>query len=365
LPHNIDRKGDQKMIILVNKDIKKKEIDEIVKRIEAYDLRADISRGREHTVIGVIGSIDLDKMELKEKLLSLDCVEDVKIISKPYKLASKIFGQGREIVIKRKINGRTVKISFNGKNVITMAGPCSVESYEQMDKTANFLSGLGVRILRGGAFKPRTAPRSFEGMGEDGLKILKEMREKYSMLIVTELLDSNHAELIAQYSDIIQIGTRNMQNFALLKVAGDLNMPVILKRGLAATIEEWLNAAEYVLDRQKEKQVILCERGIRTFETTTRNTFDLNAIAVISSLSWLPLIADPSHATGKSEYVPAVSCGAVAAGADGLLIEVHPNPSKALTDGAQSLEFKAFENLYQELKRIAKVKQRTLKKVHI
>lgn len=348
------------MIVLVNKSIKKRDLDEIVKRIEAYDLRADISRGKEHTVIGVVGSIDLDKMTLREQLLALDYVQDVKIVSKPYKLASKIFGEGKEIVVKRELKGKTLKVTFNENNVITMAGPCAVESYEQVDRTAAFLSKLGVKVLRGGAFKPRTAPRSFEGLGKDGLEILDEMREKYSVLIVTELLDLRHADLVAQYADIIQIGTRNMQNFALLKVAGDLNMPVLLKRGLAATIEEWLNAAEYVLDGQKEKQVILCERGIRTFETTTRNTFDLNAIAVMQSLSWLPLIADPSHATGKSEYVSAVSCGAVAAGADGLLIEVHPDPSRALTDGAQSLEFNNFETLYGELKQIARVKQRML-----
>jgi 3-deoxy-7-phosphoheptulonate synthase len=348
------------MIVLVNRDISRKELDEIVKRIEGYELRADVSRGKEHTVIGVVGSIDLDKVTLREQLLALEYVQDVKIVSKPYKLASKLFGEGKEVVVQRKVDGKTLKVSFNDKNVITIGGPCAVESYEQVDKTASFLSRLGVRVLRGGAFKPRSAPRSFEGLGEVGLKILNEMREKYSMLIVTELLDLRHAELVAEYADVIQIGTRNMQNFALLKVAGEFNMPVLLKRGLAATIEEWLNAAEYILDGQKEKQVILCERGIRTFETMTRNTFDLNAIAVIRALSWLPLIADPSHATGKSEYVPAVSCGAVAAGADGLLIEVHPDPSKALTDGAQSLEFKGFETLYDELKKIARVKGRVL-----
>lgn len=348
------------MIVLVNKDIKAREIDEIVKRIEAYELRADVSRGKEHTVIGVVGSIDLDKMSLREQLLALDYVQDVKIVSQPYKLASRIFGEGKEIVVKRRLEGRTLKVSFNEKNVITMAGPCAVESYKQLDNTAGFLSQLGIRVLRGGAFKPRTAPRSFEGLGEEGLRILADIREKHSMLIVTELLDLRHAELIAEYSDIIQIGTRNMQNFALLRVAGEFDMPVLLKRGLAATMEEWLNAAEYVLDGQREKQVILCERGIRTFETMTRNTFDLNAIAAMRSLSWLPLVADPSHATGKSEYVPAVSCGAVAAGADGLLIEVHPDPASAMTDGAQSLEFKSFETLYNELKKIARVKKRKL-----
>lgn len=348
------------MIVLMSKDAEQKYIDVVVKTIEKYGLRADISRGKEQVVIGVIGSMSLDKMEIRARLISLEWVQDVKLISKSYKLASKAFGVDKELVVQRRVNNKTIKVSFNGKNVISMAGPCSVESFEQMDKTSQFLSQLGVKILRGGAFKPRTAPRCFEGLGEDGLKIMKEMREKYEMLIVTELLDERHAELLAEYADIIQIGTRNMQNFALLKTAGDLNMPVLLKRGLSATIEEWLNAAEYVLDHQKEKQVLLCERGIRTFETMTRNTFDLNAIPVLKFLSWLPVIADPSHATGRWNYVTAVSCGSIAAGADGIMVEVHPEPSKALTDGEQSLKLKTFEKLYQKLGKITRALDKNL-----
>jgi 3-deoxy-7-phosphoheptulonate synthase len=348
------------MIVLMNRGADEKSIQKVVETIEEHGLRADISRGKDHTIIGVVGYIDLDKMELRSRLLSLGWVSDVKIISKPYKLASKEFGEYNEITVEKRIKGEKIQISFNEKNVVLIAGPCSVESYEQMDQIAFFLSGLGVRVLRGGAFKPRTSPRSFEGLGKEGLKILRAMSEKYGFLIVTELMDERHAELMVDYTDIIQIGARNMQNFALLKTVGDLNIPVLLKRGLSATIDEWLNAAEYILDRQKEKKVLLCERGIRTFETATRNTFDINAIPVLKSISWLPVIADPSHATGKWNYVTAVAMGSVAAGANGLMVEVHPEPSKALTDGAQSLTFESFENMHHEIERIARAQHKKL-----
>lgn len=348
------------MIVLMSSGADERSVEQVVKTIEEHGLRADISRGKDHIVIGVVGSLDLDKMELRSRLLSLGWVSDVKIISKPYKLASKAFGEHQEIVVEKEIKGKSLHVTFNEKNVVMIAGPCSVESYEQMDQIASFLSELGIKILRGGAFKPRTSPRSFEGLGEEGLKILKAMSEKYGMLVVTELMDERHAELMLQYADIIQIGARNMQNFALLKRVGDLNVPVLLKRGMSATIDEWLNAAEYILDRQKEKKVLLCERGIRTFETSTRFTFDLNAIPVLKSLSWLPVIADPSHGTGKWDYVTAVGVGSVAAGANGLIVEVHPDPSQALTDGAQSLKFETFEKLYHETGRIARAQHKVI-----
>ncbi len=348
------------MIVLMSKGAQEAHIRKVVECIEEQGLRADISRGREQTVIGVIGTMDLDKLNLRSRLLSLGWVADVKLISKPYKLASKAFGEDRDLSIRREINGKIVEVTFGRNHVVMMAGPCSVESREQMEQAASFLSERGVKILRGGAFKPRTAPRSFEGLGEEGLKIMSDMRDAYGMLLVTELMDERHAELVAEYADIIQIGARNMQNFALLKTVGDLNLPVLLKRGMSATIDEWLNAAEYILDRQKEKQVLLCERGIRTFETATRNTFDLNAIPVLHTLSWLPIIADPSHATGKWNYVAAVALGSVAAGAHGVMVEVHPHPSKALTDGAQSLNFDTFQQLYSDLERIARAQNKEL-----
>ena len=347
------------MIVSLKKGVGKKEIKRVLREIKSYGLRGEVIQGKERSVIAVIGLMDLDKTPLKGRLQALDSVEEVNIISKPYKIASSK-GTDRKIVIQRRIEGQRIKATFNSREIIVMAGPCSVESFKQMDQVASFLSQLGVKVLRGGAFKPRTAPRSFEGLGKEGLEILTEMRKKYLMLIVTELLSMQDIELIAEYTDIIQIGARNMQNFPLLKAVGELDMPVLLKRGLSATIDEWLNAAEYILDRQKNHQVILCERGIRTFETATRNTFDLNAIPVIKHYSWLPVVADPSHATGKWEYVPAVACGAIAAGADGLLIEVHPDPQTAKTDGAQSLNLKSFAELYSKLKKLAQVEKKKL-----
>jgi 3-deoxy-7-phosphoheptulonate synthase len=311
-------------------------------------------------VIAVKASLLGDKASLKEHFGTLPGVESVQLISKPYRLCAKAFATNNKVVVSRKIGGKVVQVTFNGKEIITMAGPCSVESREQMDETAALLVSLGVKVLRGGAYKPRTAPGEFEGLQELGLQILAEMREKYGLLIITELLDVDTADMVAEFTDIIQIGTRNMQNFTLLKRAGKCNKPVLLKRGMSATYDEWLCAADYIIQEQKVPQVILCERGIRTFVTSTRNTFDVSAIPYLQNETWLPVVADASHATGYSELVASVTWAAIAAGAQGIMVEVHPEPSKALTDGRQSLNFQQFTDLYLQGKKFAEVSGKIL-----
>jgi 3-deoxy-7-phosphoheptulonate synthase len=263
----------------------------------------------------------------------------------PFKLASRDFKKEDTVF---PIDGSQI----GGKKIVMMAGPCAVESRDQVIKTALAVKKAGACALRGGAFKPRTSPYSFQGMGEEGLKILAEARDMAGLAVVTEVTCPEQVALVAQYADVLQIGARNMQNFALLNAAGASHKPVLLKRGLSSTIEEFLNAAEYILSHNNPR-VILCERGIRTFETYTRNTVDINAIPVLKSLSHLPVIVDPSHGTGKREYVAAVSRAAIAAGADGLIVEVHPDPENALSDGAQSLRPAEFEELMNQLRPVA------------
>jgi len=345
------------MVVIMKQEAGESEISEVANSIMGGGLKADVISGEERSIIAVIGVAEYDE-NFVSHLSSLPGVEKVNRISKPYKLASKACGNGNKVVAKRTINGNEIAVEFGGREVVIIGGPCSVEDKKMIENIAAYLSGNKVNVIRAGAFKPRTAPRSFEGLGEDGLKILSDAREKYGTLITSEMLDVRHAEVFLKYVDIVQIGTRNMQNFELLKVAGDMNLPVILKRGMSATIDEWLCSAEYILDHQKDKAVILCERGIRTFETSTRNTLDINAVPVAKALSWLPIIVDPSHATGKRQYVSAVSCAAVAAGADGLIIEVHHNPSKAWTDGDQSIDFGDFGILYNKVKKVAKAVDR-------
>jgi 3-deoxy-7-phosphoheptulonate synthase len=265
----------------------------------------------------------------------------------PYRLAAK----------ETNPKGTKVKVGdivIGGEEFVVMAGPCSVESEEQVMKTAEAVKKAGAKILRGGAFKPRTSPYSFQGLGEEGLKLLRKAADKFGMLVITEVLDPRDVEIVSEYSDILQIGTRNAQNFPLLREVGNTRKPVLLKRGMYMTIEEWLLAAEYILSGGNPN-VILCERGIRTFETATRNTLDLSAIPVLREKTHLPIVIDPSHATGKRSYVPPMAYAALAAGADGLLIEVHPEPDKALSDGAQSLTLEMFSEMMQNLKKIAPV----------
>ena len=337
------------MIIVLKPDATKKQLDHLLERIKALGLKPMVSKGTERTIIGVIGPEDALRVQPLEVIPG---VEKVMAVLKPYKLVSREFKPEASVV---NVNG----VKIGGKALVIMAGPCSVENREMLLETAKAVKGAGAQILRGGAFKPRTSPYSFQGLGEDGLKLLREVGDRLGMSVVTELMDSRDIELVEKYADIMQIGARNMQNFELLKEVGQSHKPVLLKRGLSATITEFLLAAEYILS-QGNFNVILCERGIRTFEDQTRFTLDLNAVPVIKKLSHLPVIVDPSHGTGSWDFVGPMAKAAVAAGADGLMIEVHPNPEVALSDGPQSLLPKKFEALVKELKKVAQAVGRTL-----
>jgi len=330
------------MIVVMKLDSGEKEINDILERLVKEGLSGHLSKGVERTVIGVVGRT---YPELRETLELLPGVEEVIPISKPYKLSSREF-QPMDTVIK------VGDVTVGGKELVVMAGPCAVETEEQLLATARAVKAAGAHILRGGAFKPSTSPYSFRGLGKEGLEILVKAREETGMPIITEVLSPQDVELVARYADILQIGTRNMQNYILLDEVGKTRMPVMLKRGMSATIQEWLLSAEYILS-QGNRHLMLCERGIRTFETYTRNTMDISAIPIIEKLSHLPIIADPSHGTGKWYLVAPLALAAVAAGADGLIVEVHPNPDEALKDGAQSLTFENFERMMAQVTRVA------------
>ncbi|MBI4597583.1 MAG: 3-deoxy-7-phosphoheptulonate synthase [Candidatus Omnitrophica bacterium] len=338
------------MIIVLKPDATKKQINHVIERIKALGLKPMVSQGTERTIIGVIGPEDQLRVQPLEVIPG---VEKVMPVLKPYKLVSREFKPEASVIDV----GGDVKIG--GKEVVIMAGPCSVENRQMLQEVAKAVKHGGAKILRGGAFKPRTSPYSFQGLGEEGLKLLREAAHETGLRVVTELLDTRDLPLVEEYSDMIQIGARNMQNFELLKDVGQSKKPVLLKRGLSATINEFLLAAEYILS-QGNFNVILCERGIRTFETATRFTLDLNAVPVIKSLSHLPIVVDPSHSTGTWEYVGPMAKAAIAAGADGLIIEVHPNPEVALSDGPQSLLPKKFAALVTEIRKVAKAVGRTL-----
>jgi len=337
------------MIVVMKVGSSQDEVSRVANRIKASGLKAHISKGVEHTVIGVLGQVF---PELRDILELLPGVDQVIPVSKPYKLASREFHPLDTII---EVNG----VAIGGNEIVIMAGPCAVESEEQLMSTARAVKAAGATVLRGGAFKPRTSPYQFRGLGENGLKILSQAGKETQMPIITEVMAPDHVDLVAKYADILQIGARNMQNFILLDEVGKIKKPVLLKRGLSSNIQEWLLAAEYVMSQGNE-QIILCERGIRTFETYTRNTMDLSAIPIIEKVSHLPIIADPSHATGKWYLVTPLALAAVAAGADGLLIEVHPNPDLALADGPQSLNFDNFRLLMSQLSPIAQTKNRKL-----
>jgi len=337
------------MIVIMNHRATPEQIQTVINHVESLGYRVHRSDGTERTILGIIG----DERPLDtENLEAFEGVERVVRVLHPFKLASREFHPENSVV---RVNG----IEIGGDQLVLMAGPCSVESREQLFETAAAVKEAGAHILRGGAFKPRTSPYAFQGLGLKGLELLREAREKFHLPIVTEVLAPQDVSLVAQYADILQIGTRNMQNFALLRAVGEVQKPVLLKRGMMATIEEWLMAAEYILV-QGNSRVILCERGIRTFETATRNTFDINAIPLVKQLSHLPVIADPSHGTGRWDLVIPVSRAAIAAGADGLIIEVHPHPEQALSDGAQSLRPDRFASLVEETRRLAEVLGRRL-----
>ena len=332
------------MIVVMKKGFQPSEFEAVLKRAKTAGLTGHVSQGVERTVVGLVG-VSADLGDLQQVMEMMPGVSEVVRITKPYKLSSREF-QPESTVIK--VGGVTI----GSGDVVVIAGPCAVETEKQVMDTARVVKAAGATILRGGAFKPSTSPYSFRGLGEDGLKILAQAREETGLPLITEILTTRDVDLVVKYADILQIGARNMQNFMLLEEVGKTNKPVMLKRGMSATIEEWLLAAEYIL-AQGNRQLMLCERGIRTFETYTRNTMDISAIPSIHGLSHLPIIADPSHGTGKRHLVTPVALAAVAAGADGLMVEVHPKPDTALKDGAQSLTFKDFEVLMSQLGPVA------------
>jgi 3-deoxy-7-phosphoheptulonate synthase len=331
------------MIIVLKKDAKQKDIDSIISKVEALGLKVHISKGVERTIIGVIGD---EAIIRNQPLAALPGVENVMPIIKPYKLVSREFKPDNSIV---NIDG----VAIGGERIAVIAGPCSVETRESLIEIAKAVKQSGASCLRGGAFKPRTSPYTFQGLGEEGLKYLDQARRETGLKVVTELMDPRDIDLVLKYTDLIQIGARNMQNFKLLMEVGKHKKPVLLKRGMSSTIKELLMSAEYIMS-QGNYNVILCERGIRTFEDYTRNTLDLSAVPVIKALSHLPVVVDPSHAAGRWELVAPLSKAAVAAGADGLMIEVHNDPTNALSDGTQSLLPKKFAQLMIELKSIAR-----------
>jgi 3-deoxy-7-phosphoheptulonate synthase len=330
------------MIIVMASDSTDEHVDGIVKRLGELGLSGHTSKGAERTVIGVIG-VGFPR-ELPEIIEVLPGVDHVARITKSWKHVSREFKPTDTIV-------KVGDVEIGGNELVVMAGPCSVESREQVLETAHAVKAAGARIMRGGAFKPRTSPYSFQGLGEKGLELLAEAREQTGLPIITEVMEPGDVSLVASYSDILQIGARNMQNFPLLKEAGRSQKPVMLKRGMAGTIDEWLNAAEYIMS-EKNFQVILCERGIRTFETMVRNTLDLTAVPVVKRLSHLPVVADPSHGTGKWYLVKPMALAAAAAGADGIIVEVHPDPDHAWSDGPQALTPANFGDLMESLERV-------------
>ncbi len=330
------------MIVVLKPGLTQDEIQKVVQRIESFGLKAHLSEGKERTIIGAIGD---ERLLADQTLESFPGVEKVLPILKPYKLVSREFQRANTII---DVNGNKI----GGKKVHVMAGPCSVESKDQVLEAAVPVKEAGATFLRGGAFKPRTSPYSFQGLGEEGLGYLAHAREVTGLPVITEVLDPRDLDLVYRYTDILQIGARNMQNFKLLTDVGKLNKPVLLKRGLSATIQEFLLSAEYIA-AEGNRKIILCERGIRTYETETRNTLDLSAIPVLKQLSHLPVFVDPSHGTGRWDLVAPMALAGIAAGADGLLIEVHSHPEVALSDGPQSLKPEKFAALMKDLKRVA------------
>jgi 3-deoxy-7-phosphoheptulonate synthase len=336
------------MIVIMEENASEAQITAVVERLVNFGFDIHRSTGARYTILGAVGSQLADTRDLE----LLDGVHEVVRVSAPYKLASRAFKpEGTKITIK--------DVVFGGDQVIMMAGPCTVENRDQVEATAAAVSAQGVRVLRGGAFKPRTSPYSFQGLGEPGLKLLRDAADRWGMLTVSEIMESSQIPMFIRHVDILQVGARNMQNFNLLKDLSKINKPILLKRGPASTIEETLLSAEYIMSGGNH-EVIICERGIRTFETYTRNTLDISAIPVIKKLSHLPVVADPSHGTGRRDKVPPMARAAVAAGADGLLIEVHNEPDKALCDGAQSLLPEQFEKLMVQLRMIAPAVDRTI-----
>jgi 3-deoxy-7-phosphoheptulonate synthase len=333
------------MVVIMEPGADARDVDALIEAIRQEGFTPFVNPGVERKVIAVLGVIDTQKVALVDKFESMPGVERVTLISEPYKLTSRNYHPEGTIV-------RVGDVEIGGPEVVVIAGPCSAESKSQVLETAAAVKAAGAKLLRGGAFKPRTSPYSFQGLGEAGLELLAEAREATGLPVVTEIMDPQDIPLVCQFADVLQVGARNMSNFRLLQQLGRVEKPILLKRGPGARLREMLQAAEYVII-EGNPQVILCERGIISFDDATRNTTDINAIPVLKQWSHLPVILDPSHSTGYSRWVGPIARAAVAAGADGLIVEVHPNPSKALSDGAQSLLPEKFHQLMQEVKRIA------------
>lgn len=331
------------MMIIMRTNATPTQIEEVVQKVENFGLKAHLSKGEERTVIGVVG--DGRPYSLQDQFAYMTGVDRIVPISRPYKLASREFIPENS---KFPLDG----VQIGGDSIVIIAGPCSIESRNQLLETAYAVREAGAHALRGGAYKPRTSPYAFQGMGEEGLELLAEVREAVGLPTVTEAMAVEQVPLVAKYADVIQIGARNMQNYNLLTAVGASQHPVLLKRGMSATVEDLLMSAEYILS-QGNRRVILCERGIRTFETSTRNTTDINAIPVLKSLTHLPVVLDPSHSTGNWHFVEAIARAGIAAGADGLIIEVHPNPDQAMSDGGQSLKPERFAELVRQVRVIA------------
>ncbi len=332
------------MILIFSSDAKEKDVENAVNKIESLGFHPHISRGAIRTIVGITGD---DRTIPEEEFNQLPGVEQILHVLKPYKLASRDFHPDDTLI---EVKGERI-----GKgNFTVIAGPCSIESLEQVETIAEFLESLNIKFIRGGAFKPRSSPYSFQGLGEKGLKILRDSADKHGLAVVTEVLSAHDVELVGSYTDIFQVGARNMQNFALLKALGKVSKPVLLKRSMMGKIEEFLLSAEYIMKESNEK-VILCERGIRTFETATRNTLDIGAVPVIKRFSHLPVIIDPSHSMGDWHYIASASKAAIASGADGLIVEIHPDPLHAKSDGKQSLKLEKFKELFGELVKLSEV----------
>lgn len=339
------------MILTLKTGVKKKEVEAVVDKIKELGFSPQLSRGAERIVIGVIGEGN-KAIAYKDVFESMGAVEAVTPISKPYKQVSRVFKKDDTVI---DVNGTKI----GGKNIVVMGGPCSVDTRENLMLVAKEMKKSGVQILRGGAFKPRSSPYAFQGHGETALQYLADARKATGLPVITEVMDTRQVELVERYADILQIGARNAQNFDLLREVGQCRKPVMLKRGMATTIEEWLMAAEYILAKGNPN-VILCERGIRTFETATRFTLDLNAVPVLKHLSHLPVVVDPSHGVGVREYIPIMARASIAAGADGVIIEVHPNPATALSDGHQAMLPAQMPGILKDLRRVAVAIGRTL-----
>ncbi len=337
------------MIFIMKHGATEEQVIRVVARIEQWGCQAHLSAGKEQTIIGVVGDVRRIDEDQAGRIVG---VERVMRVLKPFKLAGREFHPMDTIV-------EAAGVKIGNEKIVIMAGPCAVENYDMMIETARAVKRCGAHFLRGGAYKPRTSPYSFQGMGEEGLKILAEARKDTGLPVVTEVTEPQLVDLVASYADILQVGARNMQNYALLHAVGEAKKPVLLKRGLMSTVDEMLMAADYILSHGNN-DVILCERGIRTFSTYTRNTLDISAVPLLKQLSHLPVIVDPSHATGKWELVAPVSKASVAVGADGLIIEVHPRPDEALSDGAQSLNLANFEELMGDLRLVSKAVKRVM-----